>query len=112
MTCVDFCRLYHVSIWSAQRAANSPRWRIVIEWHDGSRHQLTLTVRAQERPSAPEIMRHMIRDARASEAAPTLPEWTAAGHPAERYAQVDKERRRLLRFLGPELYSEALSCTD
>lgn len=98
MTILDFCKLYHITIWAANRLGEQ-RWRITVRWTDGSRHQMTLTVRSKGRPSAPAILRRMIEEAKVFEADPArLDLWDV--------------QRKLMRFLGEELYNVALSCIE
>lgn len=118
MTFTEFCHTHHVTTWAAHRLGPD-RWRIIVQWTDGSRHQMTLTVHSRTRPEAPAILRKMVQEARTQEAAPTFPAWCTANglsqeEPAalHQWRQAEKAQRQLMRFLGWELYQKALRCTD
>jgi hypothetical protein len=98
MSIEEFCSANHITVWSARRLSDTPRWRIVIQWTDGSRHQMTLTVRSTERPDAAKVMRSLIQEAQRFEE-----------DPAANLLHWDLQRK-LLRFLGDDLYQQALQC--
>ena len=110
MTYADFCRLNHVTIWAAQREAN--RWRLVLKHHDGRHTQMTLTVRSQDRPQAPAVLRALVHECKQYEAAPTVQQWQEQHGSTDGYQRAGNEQLKLIRFLGLELYQEALQCED
>jgi hypothetical protein len=112
MTYADFCKQNHVTIWAAQRVNNLPRWRLVLRHHDGRHTQITLTVRAQERPAAPAVLKAMVHECKQYEAAPTVQEWQQIHGDTEQYKRAGNQQLKLIRFLGLELYRLALECEE